>query len=431
MYKYITVLLLANSLLLTNIKANTVIDSIGVENYNGSKLVIHQIVKNDTYYSIGRRYNVSPKDIMTFNENKYLQVGVLIKVPTKLPFNERTVAGKVTLPTTTTGEGATKLPATGSAAGGIQGADSNNGTTLIEHAVQPRENLNVIAKKYGTTVNEIKRVNELRSVNLRIGQVLKVPAAAETVESTADVTPVAEVAKKPFEQPRPILAPGSQTTTTPGSQTSPNTGTSPNSGTMPKPVVKSPFPVTDKPAVEEKFVEHTVKSNETIYSIATTYHMTMEQLKVKNNLKNNSLYLGQKLLISGHAPLNNQGIGTDSLDENDSNIKDPALRGGASRYGLNQIDEKGTAAWITDQDLDPVKMLVLHRSAPVGAIVKVTNPMTNRSAFAKVVGKFTENESTKDVIIVMTKAVADSIGAIDKRFFCNITYSGQENEQQQ
>jgi peptidoglycan endopeptidase LytF len=425
MYKYISVLLLANSLLLTNIKANTVIDSIGVENYNGSKLVIHQIVKNDTYYSIGRRYNVSPKDIMTFNENKYLQVGVLIKVPTKLPFNQSTVAGKVTLPASSQSQGAVKQPATGSSANGStqEAAVANNGTTLIEHAVQPKENLNVIAKKYGTTVNEIKRVNELRTVNLRIGQILKIPAAAETVEPTANVTPVPELAKKPFEQPRPILAPGSQTT--------PSSQTTPGSGTIPRTMAKSPNPITDKPVVEEKFVEHTVKSNETIYSIATTYHMTMEQLKVKNNLKNNSLFLGQKLLISGHAPLNNQEPGTDPLDGNDSTMKDPALRGGASRYGLNQIDEKGTAAWITDQDLDPVKMLVLHRSAPVGAIVKVTNPMTNRSAFAKVVGKFTENESTKDVIIVMTKAVADSIGAIDKRFFCNITYSGQENEQQQ
>lgn len=54
--------------------------------------------------------------------------------------------------------------------------------------------------------------------------------------------------------------------------------------------------------------------------------------------------------------------------------------------------------------------------------------MTNRSTFAKVVGKFTENETTKDVIIVMTKAVADAVGALDKRFFCTLTYGPKENE---
>jgi hypothetical protein len=85
--------------------------------------------------------------------------------------------------------------------------------------------------------------------------------------------------------------------------------------------------------------------------------------------------------------------------------------------------------WIADPDLDPAKMLVLHRTAPIGGIIKITNPMSNRSTFAKVVGKFTENESTKDVIIVMTKAVADALGALDRRFYCNLTYGGQENEQ--
>jgi len=93
------------------------------------------------------------------------------------------------------------------------------------------------------------------------------------------------------------------------------------------------------------------------------------------------------------------------------------------------VDEKGTATWIVDQDLDPTKMLVLHRSAPIGTVMKITNPMSNRTTFAKVVGKFTENESTKDIIIVMTKAVADALGALDKRFYCNLTYGGQENEQ--
>lgn len=394
MYKYITVLLAANLMFLANIKASSVIDSIGVENLNGSKVIIHQIVKSDTYYSIGRRYSVSPKEIMTFNENKYLQVGVLIKVPTKIPFESRSTSGSVNN--------------NGSAV-----ANSNE-PTFIEYEVKPKDNLNSIARTHGTTVNELKRINELRTINLRIGQVLKVPSTDTNTEPIASPATVASAPSttttfpgKPIEQPKPILPPGSNNAAA-------------------KPATKSIDSTTQKPAAEEKFIEHTVASNETMYSIATTYRMTIDQLKAKNNLPNNSLRVGQKLLISGQYPPKYQPL-ADSLD--DATIKDPSLRGDPSRYGLNQVDEKGTAIWITDQDLDPVKMLVLHRTAPVGTIVKITNPMTNRSAFAKVVGKYTENESTRDVILVMTKAVADSIGAIDKRFFCNITYSGQDNEQ--
>ena len=48
--------------------------------------------------------------------------------------------------------------------------------------------------------------------------------------------------------------------------------------------------------------------------------------------------------------------------------------------------------------------------------------MTGKSTFAKVVGKFTQNESTKDTMIVITKAAAELIGALDKRFQVTLVY---------
>lgn len=376
--------------LLMNLSAANAItrDSIGVENNKGKKLIVHQIVAKDTYYSVARRYNVLPKDIMAFNDNKYLQIGVIIKVPTNIPFTSNAVPVKTGQTTAT-------------------GSDTN--ADFVEHAVQKKENLNMLAEKYGTTVNEIKRVNNLPNNNLQIGQLLKIPG-------------------KPAEQPAP-----ERTTTTTVPQKVEET------------VVKTQIPAENrykKPAPSqekkdpasnskpEEFIEHTVASNETMYSIASRYKLTMDQLKAKNNLTDNSLRVGQKLLISGQYPPKNVAAPVSSTETDTLNsIKEPALRYPASRYGLNQVDEKGTGVWIADQDLDPSKMLVLHRSAPIGTVMKITNPMTNRSTFAKVVGKFTENESTKDVIIVMTKAVADALGALDKRFYCNLTYGGQDNEQ--
>ena len=380
--------------LLLNLSAASAItrDSIGVENYKGKKLIIHQVVAKDTYYSIGRRYNVVPKDIMSFNDNKFLQIGVILKVPTNIPFIAAAATATrkgnqpaVATPTTTDGE-------------------------LAEHIVQKKENLNMLAEKYGTTVNEIKRVNNMNSVNLRIGQVLKMPG-------------------KPVEQPTqdqqqtqvPAVQPKAEETVV-------KTHIPPeNKYKKSEQTPQKKETVNDKP---EEFIEHTVASNETMYSIATRYKLTMDQLKAKNNLNDNSLRVGQRLLIRGQYPAKKiANAAAEANADTLNSIKDPSLRLPASRYGLNQVDEKGTAVWIADQDLDPSKMLVLHRSAPIGTVMKITNPMTNRSTFAKVVGKFTENESTKDVIIVMTKAVADALGALDKRFYCNLTYGGQDNEQ--
>jgi peptidoglycan endopeptidase LytF len=384
--------------LLVNLSAASAItrDSIGVENNNGKKLIVHQVVAKDTYYSIARRYNVLPKDVMTFNDSKLLQIGVIVKVPTGIPFGNATQGSK-----TATVAGKTKeTPVTA----------NPSETEFTEHTVQKKENLNMLAEKYGTTVNEIKRINNLNSINLQIGQLLKIPgkpAEQDTEQRSAERTSVPTAPQKVEETVVKTNIPPE------------------NRYKKPAPAQEKKEPVNSgKP---EEFIEHTVASNETMYSIATRYKMTMDQLKAKNNLTDNSLNVGQKLLISGQRPPKN--VFTTPAEVNPDSIKDPALRLPASRYGLNQVDEKGTGVWIADPDLDPSKMLVLHRSAPIGTVMKITNPMTNRSTFAKVVGKFTENESTKDVIIVMTKAVADALGALDKRFYCNLTYGGQDNEQ--
>ena len=102
-------------------------------------------------------------------------------------------------------------------------------------------------------------------------------------------------------------------------------------------------------------------------------------------------------------------------------------RPGTNKYGLFEKAEKGVATWIDDASLDPNKKLILHRSAPIGTVMRITNPMTGKSTFAKVVGRFTDNQATKDVVVVMTKNVAESIGALDKRFHVNISY-GTPNE---
>jgi peptidoglycan endopeptidase LytF len=148
MYKYFSILLITILFNIAGTKAEVNRDSIGIENLKGKKLIIHRIVAHDTYYSLARRYNVSPKDIMSYNDNKYLQLGVIIKVPTLRDFNE-TVGPKAT-------------PST-------EQATTNNTDVLeIDYTVKRKDNLNRLAEKYGTTVNDIKSLNNLNSINLRL-----------------------------------------------------------------------------------------------------------------------------------------------------------------------------------------------------------------------------------------------------------------------
>ena len=436
MHKLYILLLAA---LFTNISvsfASNTVDSIGVENNKGKKVIIYKVEAKETYYSIAKKYNVPYKEVMDFNDSQLLQIGVTLKIPTSIPFNAAST------PTT---------PSVG----------------FIEYTIKAKDNLNMLANKYGTTVDEIKRVNQLNSISLQIGQVLKIPTVKEQVAATENTS--SPIYKKPEKTTAPVVEATNasdnfsatlvshtikakeslnalaqkygttiesikklnnlrssslrigqvlkiEATITGADDVQQEVAAQPIVNT--KAIVNTPTPKSDGS------FEHTVATGETIYSIAKKYNLTTYQLKTSNNISDNELTIGQKLIIKG---------ATSNVEEEENDApettKDPKIKQ-PSKFGLVQFNEKGIGVWIADQDLDPAKMLVLHRTAPVGTIIKVMNPMTNRSAYAKVVGKFTENETTKDVIIVMTKAVADAVGALDKRFFCNLNYGAVENEQQ-
>ncbi len=315
------------------------IDSIGIENSNGKKIILHKIEAKETYYSLGRKYSVLPKEIIKFNNNISLQIGTLVKVPTERLFEEIAPAP--------------------SAAGSTT---YNPEETVIEYKVGSKETLYAVAKRFNMSVDDLKLLNNLQGSSLSIGQILKVKTsntssakATNSVESRRVQIPAVPASTTPN---------GSKTTTqnTPSSATI-NTG---RTGTKTAPESSVSKPETTVVDVQ----------------VAATRDSTVPD--------------------------------TTSLPH------DRKLH--ANKFGLREVNEKGVAVWIEDENVDTSKMLVLHKTAPVGTVIKITNPMTERSTFAKVVGKFTENESNRDAIIVVTKAAASLLGALDKRFQVNLIY---------
>lgn len=51
------------------------------------------------------------------------------------------------------------------------------------------------------------------------------------------------------------------------------------------------------PILEEEVISYIVKSGDTLYSIARKYNTTVDNIKQKNNLKSNTLSIGQTLTI--------------------------------------------------------------------------------------------------------------------------------------
>jgi len=89
--------------------------------------------------------------------------------------------------------------------------------------------------------------------------------------------------------------------------------------------------------------------------------------------------------------------------------------------GSDEIMESGVAELIEGTDGNR-KYLALHRTAPVGTILKVRNEMNNREVFVRVMGKLPETVLTDRVIIRVSKSAYDRLGAIDQRFRVQVTY---------
>lgn len=251
---------------------------------------------------------------------------------------------------------------------------------------------------------------------MTIGNIIKVPTDRPFAEpEQAKAKPVHQ--NKPVVQ-APVQPPVSQPAVTP-----------------------QPQPQNQQPANEADNAtptQYKVSAGETLYSIAKRFNTTVEDITNLNGLKSNSISPGQVLLVKSNTPAAASQAPSDThpsdtiVAKRDSTsmvaAQDSSHHMNANKFGIYEKDEKGVATWMDDDGLDPNKMLVLHRTAPIGTVIKITNVMTNRTTFAKVVGRFTDTEQTKDVIIVMTKNVAQSLGALDKRFQVNLSY-GEPNEQ--
>ncbi|WP_200766547.1 LysM peptidoglycan-binding domain-containing protein [Vibrio nigripulchritudo] len=108
---------------------------------------------------------------------------------------------------------------------------ANKGAT-VKHKVVRGESLSRIAQKYGTTTKAIMATNKLKSTNIAVGQVLLISGGAPS-----------------------------------------------------------------EPKVKTEIITHMVKSGEYLGKIANKYKVSVASIKQRNNLKSNTLKVGQKLKI--------------------------------------------------------------------------------------------------------------------------------------
>ena len=153
----------------------------------------------------------------------------------------------------------------------------------MTYTVKRGDSLWSIANQYGITVDELKRANNLTSNTLQIGQVLTIPGQT-TPPPTGNVTYTVKRGDS-------LWSIASQY------GVSVNALRTANNLTTDTLQIGQVLVIPGQGNTTPENITYTVKSGDSLWSIANTYNTTVDELKRLNNLTTNLLSIGQQLII--------------------------------------------------------------------------------------------------------------------------------------
>lgn len=240
----------------------------------------YTVKSGDTLYGISNQYGVSVTELAELNGIKggNLAVGTVLRIPNK------------------------------------SGLNPDN---MFMYTVKAGDSLYSIARKYNTTVNDIINLNYLKSNNLSVGQVLRIPENYYNYDEMS-VPNYITYTVKPGDTLYSIASSNGISVDTIISDNVLN-----NNNLSVGQVLR--LRVTDGEVLEcfgpdfeipEEIVpsiSYTVKSGDNLYNIARKYGVSVSEIIKLNNLSNNNLSVGQELLIpiSDNSGGSNQNSGVD------------------------------------------------------------------------------------------------------------------------
>ena len=211
------------------------------EIYEGEENV-YTVQKGDTLYSVAMANNTTVDELKKANNltSNIISTGQLLKIPSAL------------LPEST-------------------------------YIVKKGDSLYSIANKYNTTIDELKRINNLTSNILSIGQVLKLPS-----DKVSDVEKEENTISYTVQKGDSLYSIARKYSTTIDKIKDLNNLTT---------NLLSIGQVLLIPTDTNLETTYTVQKGDSLYSIAKKYDTTVDRLKQLNNLKSNLLSIGQILIV--------------------------------------------------------------------------------------------------------------------------------------
>lgn len=244
-----------------NLTSNTITKGQTLKIPSTVTTIDYVVRKGDSLYSIAKKYNTTVKDIVRLNN---------------LTSNNLAVGQQLII--------------------AIDDNVTTTPTTYKDYVVQKGDSLYSIANKNNITVDELKKINNLTSNMLSVGQVLKLPMQDK----------VEEIVMYTVQKGDSLYSIAKKFGVSVDEIKSLNNLTSNNLAIGEQLMIKSSTgdgPINPEEEcigtgyVEPQYIMYTVQRGDSLYTIARRYNTSVDNIKTLNNLTNNNLTIGEQLKI--------------------------------------------------------------------------------------------------------------------------------------
>ncbi|MBS1981101.1 MAG: LysM peptidoglycan-binding domain-containing protein [Bacteroidetes bacterium] len=173
-------------------------------------------------------------------------------------------------------------------------------------------------------------------------------------------------------------------------------------------------PVLPSPNYKSLKGVHVVTEKESLFSISKTYGASLQQLREWNNLSSDELKKGQTLFVLPPVQIAEK-ITTQPVQPNKP-VQE--IKISERVIGSEEVHETGMAALMEGTE-GGRKYLAQHKTAKVGSILKVRNEAAQREVFVRVIGTLSPSD---EVVIKISKSAYDKLGATDLKFKVELIY---------
>ncbi|MEN9415851.1 MAG: hypothetical protein RLZ62_2155 [Bacteroidota bacterium] len=166
-------------------------------------------------------------------------------------------------------------------------------------------------------------------------------------------------------------------------------------------------------------IYYVVRPGDNLYHISKRYfEMDVKEIKTRNRLGSDNINPGQRLHVGW--------FGIEGIHPDWRPVKKTVQLSEHRQVFVEEIDEEtamesqGVCQW-NKTGKESSDLYAMHRTAKIGSVISVTNPMNNKTVYAKVISRIPEGFE-KNLEVYVSHEAAKKLGAVDERFFVKVKY---------